>query len=120
MKDQMASTKRREGTEFKTAKKPCKHCGGLQRYASFGGCPCRLAAYLANRRAIRPYAAENIWLSDWANVRRGREAKLAQECGVYTSYIWSLKSGVHRILPHTRQDLLKGMAAVEAAEGGVA
>lgn len=105
-------------TQFKKAKKPCKHCGGLQRYTSFGGCPCRLAAYSANRHAIRPYAAENIWLSDWVNVRRGRQAKLAQECGIDSSYICSLKSGAHRILPHTRQDLLKGMAAVEAAEGG--
>ena len=112
--------KARSTTQFKMAKKPCKHCGGLQRYASFGGCPCRLTAYSANCHAIRPYAAENIWLSDWVNVRRGRQTKLAQECGVYASYIWDLKSGVQRILPHTRQDLLKGMAAVEAAEGGAA
>ena len=55
--------KAKRTTQLKTAKKPCKHCGGLQRYASFGGCPCRLAAYSANRFAIRPYVAENIWLS---------------------------------------------------------
>lgn len=112
--------KSRSTTEFKMAKKPCKHCGGLQRYESFGGCPCRLAAYSTNRYAIKPYAAENLWLSDWVSVRRGRGAKLAQECGIDGSYISSLKSGMHRILPHIQRDLLKGMAAVEAAEGNMA
>lgn len=43
---------------------------------------------------------------------------LLHKCGTDSSYICSLKSGAHRILPHTRQDLLKGMSAVEAAEGG--
>lgn len=109
--------KSRSTTEFKMAKKPCKHCGGFQRYVSFGGCPCRLTTYLANRRASKQYAAENTWLSDWLNARPGRQAKLAQECGIDSSYISSLKSGMHRILPHIRQDLLKGMASVEATEG---